>query len=885
LALSTGTRLGPYEIAGPIGAGGMGEVYRAKDTRLDRTVAIKVLPTHFATNSDLRQRFEREAKTVSSLNHPNICTLFDVGQEGETDFLVMEYLDGESLADRLLRGPLPLGQAIKHAVEIADGLDRAHRSGVIHRDLKPGNVMLTKSGAKLLDFGLAKMSAPGTSGGVSALATAEKPLTEAGTLLGTFQYMAPEQLEGRDADARSDVFAFGALLYEMITGRKAFAGKSQASLISSIMGAEPAPLSAIVPMTPPALERVVRTCLAKDADDRWQSAHDVAAELRWISEAGSQAGVPAPVVARRRSRERWAWALVALLALAAAAAAGALLGRRGTTAAATRFSVQPPQSLASMNWPRLSPDGRTLAFLGVDAAGKTRIWLRPMSALEPYALAGTDGATRPFWSPDSRYLAFFVSNQLKKVAAAGGPPQLICEAKSGSDGSWSKGDVILFDGGPTDEIRRVSASGGVPANATAIDKARSEVNSGWPWFLPDGRHFLFVTDHDKGGSWLKLGVLDSLQAQEIEKIESRVEYVAGHVLYVSQGTLVARPFSTSKLKFTGEPFPVAEKVFAQAQLAHFSTSQNGALAYMPGAGITSSTLTWTDLTGKELGKVGEPGAYHDMALSPDGTRLAVGVVDARANSDDLWVYDLKRNVASRLTFDPGNEIWPVWSPDGTHVAYATDKGGSFAVVQRLASGAGEEESIYEEKGANIGPGSWSRDGRFLACAKFVPGSAPDIIVIPMTGERKPIVFLATSFAEQRPAFSPDGRWLAYMSDESGRPEVYVQAFPPSGGKWQISTNGGRAPAWRGDGREIFFHMDGAGTGDVLMSVPVTSGVAFEAGIPKRLFERTLDWSGIRRNRWLVTPDGQRLLLNAASGASGPTGFNVVLDWTAELAKK
>jgi Tol biopolymer transport system component len=864
----------------------MGEVYRAKDTRLERTVAIKVLPTHFAGNADLRQRFEREAKTVSSLNHPNICTLFDVGQEGETDFLVMEYLEGESLVDRLAKGPLPLGQALKNAVEIADGLDRAHRSGVIHRDLKPGNIMLTKSGAKLLDFGLAKLTAPGTSGGVSALATAEKPLTEAGTLLGTFQYMAPEQLEGKEADARTDVFAFGAVLYEMLTGHKAFEGKSQASLISSIMGSEPAPLSAVAPMTPPALERVVRTCLAKDPDDRWQSAHDVAAELRWISEAGSQAGVPAPLVARRKSRERWAWWLVAVLALAAAAAGGALLGRRGPTPSATRFSVQRPQSLATMNWPRLSPDGRTLAFLGVDATGKAAIWLRPLGALEPYLLAGTEGATRPFWSPDSRYLAFFVGNQLKKVAAAGGPPQLICEAKTGSDGSWSKGDVILFDGGPTDAIRRVSASGGVPVDATVADKSRGEVNSGWPWFLPDGRHFLVVADHEKGSATLKLGVLDSTETKEIEKIESRVEYAAGHVLYVSQGTLVARPFSTSKLAFMGEPFPVAEKVVVQgADLAHFSTSHSGALAYMPGAGIGNSTLTWTDLTGKQLGTVGEPGAYHDMALSPDGTRLAVGVTDARANSDDLWVYDLKRNVASRLTFDPTSEIWPTWSPDGTRVAYATDKGGSFALVQRLASGAGDEELIYEEKGVNIGPGSWSKDGRFLACARLVPGSPPDIIVLPMTGERKPIVFLATAFAEQRPAFSPDGHWIAYMSDESGRPEVYVQAFPPSGGKWQLSTNGGRAPAWRGDGKEVFFHTDGDGAGDLLMSVPVTSGASFEAGIPKRLFQRTLDWSGFRRNRWLVTPDGQRLLLNAANGSAAPIGFNVVLDWTADLAKK
>jgi len=881
MTLSAGTRLGPYEILSPLGAGGMGEVYSARDTRLERTVAVKILPSHLAASTDLRARFEREARTVSSLNHPHICTLFDVGQESGTDYLVMEHLEGETLEGRLLKGPLPLEQALRHGIEITDALDKAHRQGVIHRDLKPGNVMLTKSGAKLLDFGLAKTTASAGAEAVSTLPTQERPLTEAGTLLGTFQYMAPEQLEGREADARSDLFAFGAVLYEMVTGRKAFEGKSRASLISAIMSSEPPPIAAVQPMTPPALDRLVRHCLAKDPEDRWQSAHDVMAELRWIAEGGSQAGLPAPVAARRRGRERWAWTLVALLGMGAAAAAGALLTRRGETPGPTRFVVAGPVGLATLSWPRLSPDGRTLAFLGSDAAGKTAIWARPLGSFDAYELAGTEGARRPFWSPDSRYLAFTVGDQLKKIAIAGGPPLLICEAKGGADGAWGKSDVILFDGSRNDTIRRVSASGGVPTVATTADASRGEIGHGWPAFLPDGRHFLLVAMQEKGSLSLKVGSLDSTETKLVDKIDSRAEYsTTGHVLYASQGTLLARPFSAQKLAFTGEPVPVAEKVAAQADLAHFSASETGALAYLPGSGVVNSILVWVDRTGKELGKVGEPGAYRDFALSPDGTRLAVGIYDTRANSDDLWVVDLKRNAASRLTFDTGNEIWPVWSPDGSRIAYASDRNGSFALVQKLASGAGEEEPVYAEKGVNIGPSDWSKDGRFIACLRIASGGKPDILVLP-TSDWKPNVFLATPFAEWRPTFSPDGHWVAYESDESGRPEIYAQAFPPSGGKWQVSTNGGRCPRWKVDGREIFFHNEN----DVLMSAAVSaSGSHFEAAIPKRLFQRSLDWSGIRRNRWVATPDGQRFLLNTTTGSQA-SAFNVILGWPPELGRR
>jgi Tol biopolymer transport system component len=888
MSLAPGFRLGPYEIVAPLGAGGMGEVYRARDTRLDRTVAVKVLPPHFVGNQDLRARFEREAKTVSGLNHPNICTLYDVGQEGDVDYLVMEHLEGESLLDRLQKGPLPLGQALRHAVEIADALDKAHRSGVIHRDLKPGNVMLTKSGAKLLDFGLAKVTAPDAEGGLSALATAQKPLTEAGTLLGTFQYMAPEQLEGREADARTDIFAFGAVLYEMLTGRRAFQGASQASLVSAIMGQEPAPLAAVQPMTPPALERIVRTCLAKDPNERWQSAHDLASELRWITEAGSQAGVPAPVVARRKHRERWAWALVAALGLGAAVAAGILYARsRPAALEPTRFVITLPPQLRSMDWPKLSPDGRTIAFLGTDADGHTSIWLRPLSALEPHPLAGTEGAARPFWSPDSRFLAFFVDKQLKKVPASGGPPQLVSDTVLGSDGSWSTGGVIVFDGAVTDPIRRVAAAGGIPTEAAKPDASQGEAGVGWPIFLPDAQHFLYIAEASQGKSRLKVGTLGSAESRTIGNVEGRVEYSpSGHVLYVSEGTLLARPFSVSKLAFTGEPVPVAEHVTTPAGgngFSSFSVSATGVLAYMPGIRAAESDLQWLAPDGKELAKVGQPGTYHDPALSPDETRLAVSLEDPRSNSDDIWVFDLKRNVPTRLTFDAANDMWPVWSPDGTWVAFSSNRSGQYAVYRKLASGAGQDELLYEDKQANIAPTDWSPDGHWLACVYGASGKSAGTGMLSMTGDRKLVPFLNNQFANVRARFSPDGRWVAYQSNESGRDEVYVQPFPATGAKWQISTSGGRQPFWTGHGREIgFVGLDRKSVFSVAIKV---TGATLEVGLPRTLFEKSQAPGGIFRNRWVPTAAGDRFLVNVPKETTEAPTFRVVLDWPAGIASR
>src|SRR6476661_994588 len=589
MALATGTKIGPYEIIAPIGAGGMGEVYRARDTRLERTVAIKVLPDHLSKSEDVRQRFEREAKTISQLSHPHICALHDVGREGETEYLVMEYLEGETLADRLLKGSLPLEQTLRYGMQIADALDKAHRLGIVHRDLKPGNVMLTKSGVKLLDFGLAKFQAAARDkqlSGVSVLATeaqASQPLTERGTVLGTFQYMAPEQLEGGEADARSDIFAFGALLYEMATGKKAFSGKSQASLAGSILRDDPTSITEISPMMPPALNRVIKTCLAKDPEDRFQTAHDVKLQLQWVAEGGSQAGVPAPVAARRKSRERLAWGVAAAGLLAAAALGFGYVRRAPVPPRAVRFEVPAPEGVSAIDAPRVSPDGRYLAFSATDSEGKPRIWVRPLNAIAAQPLNGTEGTTRPFWSPDSRFLGFMAEGKLKKIEVTGGPAQKICDAPTGADGSWGSEGVILYDGTGKDPIHRVLAAGGSPTVAAKADTKEGEV--GWPEFLPDGRHFLYMSIGSKPeDSTYRVGTLDSTDSKPFAPAQTLLTYSPpGYLLFVRDKTLVAQRFDPKALKTQGEPVPLAEHIGTDSVgLATFSVSRDGTLAYRTG---------------------------------------------------------------------------------------------------------------------------------------------------------------------------------------------------------------------------------------------------------------------------------------------------------------
>jgi len=884
LTLSTGTRLGPYEILAPIGAGGMGEVYKARDTRLERTVAVKVLPQHLSSSPEVRQRFEREAKTISQFSHSHICALYDVGREGEPEYLVMEFLEGETLADRLARGPIPIDQTLRIGVEILAALDAAHRSGIVHRDLKPGNVMLTKSGVKLLDFGLAKLAAAPVSGvsQATSLPTAlqeSQPLTTRGTILGTFQYMAPEQLEGGEAEPRSDIFAFGCVLYEMLTGQKAFSGKSQASLIGSIMNSDPAPISSIQPMIPASLDRIVKGCLAKEPEHRWSTAHDVMLQLQWIAEGGSLAGVPAPVVARRKNREKLAWGLFAAALLAAAALAVGFVRRAPKPAPLVRFDVVPPPEVATMDVPRISPDGRFLAFDATDMEGKARIWVRALNSLTAQPLAGTDGGVRPFWSPDSRYVGFIADGVMKKVDVTGGPPTKICDAPGGSDGTWSPAGVILWDGSGNDPLYRVSAAGGTRSVAVALDTAKKETSVGWPQFLPDGKHFIYlVTGEKPEDSAYWIGSIDSKDKKMLAPAQTLVQYAPpGQLLFVRDRTLVAQPFDASALKITGEAVPLAEKIGTDnVGLARFSVSGNGVLAYRTGE--TGGRLLWRDRSGKELDTLGDPGDYANPTLSPSGDRLAFNLTDPRSGKGDIWIRDLARGVNSRFTLGAGNNVRPVWSPDASAIVFASDRGGAFDLYEKSAKGAGEEKLLLHSDDPKS-PASWTKDGKYVAYSSRNAKTQFDLWALPTSGDKKPMPIAVSPFSEQSAMFSPDGRYVAYVSNESGRDEIYVQTFPEPGGKWQVSNEGGNDPSWREDGKEIYYRSPD----QKLMAVEIHGGADFQAGVPQALFPIRIR-VGNPRNKYTPYPDGQRFMIAAPLGRDAMSPTTIVLNWPAGLGK-
>jgi Tol biopolymer transport system component/predicted Ser/Thr protein kinase len=890
MSIAAGARLGPYEILAPLGSGGMGEVYRARDTRLERTVAVKVLPAHLSSSAESRQRFEREAKTISQLSHPHICALYDVGNQEGVEFLVMEYLEGETLSDRLLKGALPFEQVLRYGIEIADALDKAHRQGIVHRDLKPGNIMLTKSGVKLLDFGLAKaMAPPAQQSSLTALPT-QQGLTQEGTILGTFQYMAPEQLEGKEADARADIFAFGATLYEMATGKKAFSASSQASLITAIMSTDPAPISSVQPMSPPALDRVVRTCLAKDPEDRWQSAGDVAKELRWISE-GSAAGLAAPAVvsSRRRLRERIAW--VAAAAAAAAAIWLAVAGpRRPVVPRATirAFVPQPRGTQFFFMGPgagslTLSPDGKFLTFAAMGADG-LKLWLRPLDGTEARPIAGTEDGQYPFWSPDSRFIGFFGRGKLKKIAVSGGAAIDICDVTGDPrGGTWSRDGVILFEPHWREGLSRVSADGGVSQPVTRIDEKRRETTHRFPLFLPDGRHYLYlagshVAEDTSGENAIYLGELGSADRRLLLHVRSNVIYASGHLLYVRGRQLVAQKFDPKRLTLEGEATNVADGVRYERGFFQgvFSASETGILAFQRGEPVTLTRVRWFERSGKPGQYLTEPGEHFDAKLSPDEKTAAVSTGDP----GDVWLYDLARGIRTRLTFDPMTDTGPVWSPDGKTIYYSSDRKIHWRIYRRSVSGAGQEEVMTTDTEPAA---AWdmSPNGRFLVFERSASRARTnlDLWIMPLTGGGKATPFLAAPFSESQASFAPDGRWLAYTSDESGREEVYVTSFPGHEGKWQISSGGGTAPRWRRDGREIFY----VAPDSRIHSVEVRPGEAFQAGAPRPLFA-----TQIARMPWAfydVTADGQRFLITELVGSEEPEPITLVVDWTAGLEKK
>ena len=872
MSIASGTRLGPYEIVAPAGAGGMGEVYKARDVRLDRDVAVKTLKGPFT------ERFEREARAISALNHPNICTLHDVGQHDGSGYLVMEFIDGVPI-----KGPLPVDQAIAYGIQICDALYAAHKKGVIHRDLKPSNILVTKQGVKLLDFGLAKLasSAAVAAGQSSAVEQATvAALTGAHTVVGTPHYMAPEQIEGRDVDARTDIFAFGCVMYELLTGRRAFEGQTSSSVMAAVLATTPEPIEKLVPLTPPALDRIITRCLAKDPEDRWQSARDVAAELKWVSQGGSQAGLPVMVSHRRRTREKLAWGAAGLAALTATAFAIAWVRRAPEPLPLVRFQLVLPPTLQNASPPMISPDGRNIAF-AADNGGQRMVWIRSMDALEPRALPGTQGVYRPFWSPDSRFLGFIAAGKLKKVDISGGPPETICDVSSDGDGSWSAAaGVILYDGRVSDAMRQVPAGGGISKPVLLDDsKPNGTPGSGWPEFLPDGKHFLYTDAPAQSAEMtLKIGELGSTKSKTLFTTTTRVSYAApGYLLFVRDRTLVAQKFDPNSLTLQGDPVPLGEDLGTDTVgLASFSVSRTGVLVYRGGE-LTGSRLVWVDRNGKETPALDAGADYHDTWFSPDHTRLVYDV-GGDGGKNDVWIRDLSRGVSSRFTFGPNTNVDAIWSPDGRQIVYTSREKGPGDLFVKDASGTKDPEPLLvsaDEKYVS----DWSPDGKYLLVTwRGKAGGGWNISALSMTGDHKLIPLVKTQFAELWATFSPDGKYIAYQSNESGRAEIYVQEFPDASHKWQVSTNGGVEPYWRADGRELFYRSDRQ-----IVGVPVQIGASFVAGTPAPIVETRFSGS-VARGLYRPAPDGQKFLVLEPRASQVDTPASVVLNWASALRR-
>lgn len=878
--LAPAAMLGPYEILSAVGSGGMAEVYRARDTRLNRTVAIKVLLAHLSENQEIRQRLHREALAISSLNHPNVCALYDMGHQDGVDFLVMEYLEGESLADRLIRGPLPLHQVLKCGIEISEALYWAHQQGIIHRDLKPGNIILTKAGVKLLDFGLAKFVKSLT------ITSGSKPLTQEGNAFGTPHYMAPEQMEGApDVDGRVDIFSLGVVLYEMSAGKRPFAGENR-SILSELLLVDPDQASKIPALSSPALDRIVRICIAENPEDRWQSARDVALQLKAIAEGATQTGP-----SRIRDRPSWfkrsrVWIPVTILVLLAAFVIFGI--RKPREMPVLKLSILPPDKAAldASGAIALSPDGRLLAIAAKAEQGWNSIWIRAMNSVDPQLLAGTKEGQEPFWSPDNRRLGFFSRGKLQVMKIDGGPPQVLCEASEPYGGSWNRDGVILYSPSSAKEIYQVHADGADPKPVTTLDPARQEISHRWPYFLPDGRHFLYTArskQRDNNGIFVA-----SLNPGEPQRLlladDSRVEYAPpGYLLFAREKQLMAQPFDAASLTIKGEAYPVADHVGYDAFTGNalFSASPGRTLLFVAMDGLNTQ-LVWYDRHGKRLAAVDPPAEYHEPSFSPDQSRVVVTRVDQEAANNDLWIGELESGSFSRFTFNPSNEFTSLWSPDGSQIAFSSNRGSAFGLYRKLANGAGNDVLLLNSND-KILPDDWSADGRTILYEELNPRTRFDLWFLPLSGSRKPQPFLQSDYNETHAQFSPDGKWIAYTSDETGRPEVYLQNSPlrsntggsaPTG-KWQISTNGGDQVRWRQDNKELYY----LSADRKVMAVEIQTDPAFQKGVPAPLFAARVTYNPLgERNQYLASADGQRFLINTPLGENKATAITAFFNW-------
>ncbi len=903
MGLTTGTRLGPYEVQSPLGAGGMGEVYRARDTRLDRTVAIKILPSHLSSNPDLKVRLEREARAISSLQHAHICVLHDIGHQDGIDYLVMEFLEGETLAERLRKGPLPIEQTIEIGIEIADALDKAHRRGIIHRDLKPGNIMLTAGGAKLMDFGLAKPVGPTAAAGTQIIDSlfsptsptspmavppgGGAPLTVAGTIIGTFQYMAPEQIEGKEADARSDIFAFGAVLYEMLTGKRAFEGKSQISVASAILEKDPAPISAVRQQISPALEHIISRALVKDPAKRWQSASDIGAELEWIGHSGAALTTSSVSGSGTsgKSRERSLLGVAAVVAVLALIALGIALWKKPSAATRLVASIPPPENtpfqlIGDVGAPPvLSPDGLNLVFGGGD-----HLWIRSLESGEAHPLEGTENGTFPFWSPDSRRIAFFSAGKLRVMDIAGGAPVPLCDASNPRGGAWSKKGVLLFTPNIRDGLYQIPASGGTPVAVTKVDTSKHSTHR-WPQFLPDGDHFIYLAMNHAGQreySGIYLGSLSTAGSPGtlLFGTDANALYVSGYMVFLRKSDLMAQRFDLGRMQLQGDPTRLAEKAMNDQGIwrGAFSVSDNGLLIYASGANSAAEgQLTWFDVNGKVLGTLGDRG-NNDPRISPDGHRVAV--VKYGGPNPEVMVFDTANGLRTRLSTEAAGTT-PVWSPDGKNIAYmvipANTSKARLAV--RASDGSGENLMLYQEDQWQS-PSDWSPDGKFILYNRGEPG-ASHIWVMPIAKGEKPFPFVATEDWERDAAFSPDGHWVAYTSRQTGRDEIYLAPFPGPGQRAQISSSGAATPRWRHDGKALY--ATDAVNGDEILEFPInTAHGTIQTGDPKILFRTAVGQTLLYSAGYDVAPDGRLLINTLGESRAGSRPLTLVANWPAAL---
>ena len=886
-----GTRLGPYEITAAIGAGGMGEVFRARDTKLNREVAIKVLPAELAQDRERVARFRREAQVLASLNHPNIAAIYGLEESGGVVALALELVEGEDLAERMKRGAIPVDEALAIAKQIAEGLEEAHEKGIVHRDLKPANVKVTKDGVvKVLDFGLAKAyESDAAEGGVSQSPTMSRHMTQAGIILGTAAYMSPEQARGKPVDKRSDIWAFGVVLYEMLSGKRLFDGETVSDVLAAVLTREPS-WAALPPTTPGSARRLLRQCLERNPKNRLHAIADARLALEdSLAGRADDASASGAAGAMQKSQQRAAWwqwlSGIALGATALAILERTLLAPPVSAPAETlRLEVLPPEGTVSSGPFDLAPDGRRLVFAATDSDGARALYVRALDTLEARKLPGTEGADLPFFSPDGRSVGFFADKKVQRIDLAGGPPRALAPVSDPRGASWGSAGIIVFapdGGGP---LFRIPESGGEPVAATRLDPAQQETSHRWPQFLPDGSRFVFLSR--KPGDpplALELGSVDGKERLRLVEADSSARYAAGHLFFQRQTTLFSQRLDAARGALLDEPQPMAEDAWLDAftdGLAAFAVASDGRLAYRRG-GITTDRLTWLDRDGKNLRTVGEPGVIRGPTLSPDERRILVSSPGRGAGHARLLLVDDASSIETSLTARDREATSPLFSPDGSRVLFADDRKGAFDLYEMKVSEPGKDVLVLATPLWKY-PESWSPDGRFVLYTEVDPASRANLWVLPRTGDAKPFSFLATAAAESVASFSPDGRFVAYTSDESGREEIYIQPFPATAVKWKVSSSGGFDAAWRGDGREVFYVAPDA----QLMAVAVAqsaSGLSF--GVPRPLFRNPSRRASNFGPNYAVSRDGQRFLVLEWPGKAIASSIVFVLGPSAQGASK